>query len=59
MRVFFSDGSCKETDAIDIVTMKYMISIRVSGILIKDKESKESIDLALEGVVFDGNMDLT
>ena len=69
MRVFFISGKNQETglqiietkdsDALDIITTKYIISIRLSGILIKDKESKQSIDLAQDGVVFDGNIDLT
>ncbi len=68
MKLFFTSGTDQEnkqiieeknTDAIDIVTAKYFISIRISGILIKDRENKTTIDLAQDGVVFDGTIDLT
>jgi len=68
MKIFFVCGNNQEnkqiieerdTDAIDIATKKYMISIRISGILIQDRESKTTIDLSQDGVVFDGHIDLS
>ena len=68
MKVFFVSGKNqenqqiieeKDTDAIDIITTKYFISIRISGILIKDRENKTTIDLEQDGVIFDSAINLT
>lgn len=67
MRIFYSvklpegntDIETKEVDSIDVVSSKYIISLRLSGIQIRDKITKEEIKLQDEDIIFDGNLDLT
>ena len=68
MKLFYSNGRNeegeniveeKETDSIDIVSTKYAISIRTSGIQIKNRETGEKVDLTQENIIFDTNIDLT
>ncbi len=49
----------EETNSIDIVSTKYIISIRTSGIHIKNRETNLPVDLSQDNVIFDTNLDLS
>lgn len=48
-----------DIDTLEIVTSKYVIAIRTSGILVKDRNTKKLLDLTQDDKVFDTNLDLT
>lgn len=63
MKIFYSGlndiNLVDETDSIDIISSKYIISIRTSGIHIKNRETNLPVDLSQDNVIFDTNLDLT
>jgi len=48
-----------DIDTLEIVSTKYIIAIRTSGILVKDRDTKKILDLTQDDKVFDTNLDLT
>ncbi len=46
-------------DALEVISKKYIISIRTSGIHIKNRETNLPVDLSQDNIIFDTNLDLS